>query len=177
MKRLQNVVCFSIVLAFLCFAGCRIEKPQDTEGVQEASNAEALAADELFLKRVYRNQQGWVMPVRLHVPEPYDPGKRYPLILYLHGAGKRGTDNLSHLTGTDQWGSHIWITPEHEQDYPCFVLVPQCGSGRLWQNLGSADLSWELQSVLFIMQDVQGKYSIDPDRLYITGYSMGSYGT
>jgi len=71
-------------------------------------------------KRVYRNAEGESIPYRLFVPSAYDPQKKYPLVLFLHGAGERGDDNEAQL-----------IHPEVlrfvcDEANPCFLVAPQC---------------------------------------------------
>src|SRR5690606_10849573 len=63
------------------------------------------------------------MPYRLFVPKDYDPSKSYPLVLFLHGGGERGTDNEKQLLAND--GAIIWAAPENQAKHPSFVLAPQ----------------------------------------------------
>ncbi|RMG03596.1 MAG: hypothetical protein D6741_02120, partial [Planctomycetota bacterium] len=77
-------------------------------------------------KRVYRNDAGETLPYRLLVPENYDADKRYPLILFLHGAGERGDDNELQLKHAQVL--HLAADPAH----PCFVVAPQCPVNQKW---------------------------------------------
>ncbi|UHA60203.1 hypothetical protein KDJ21_026450 [Metabacillus litoralis] len=63
------------------------------------------------------------MPFRLFVPEGYEPGKSYPLVLFLHGGGERGDDNLKQLVNND--GAIFWATAENQSKAQVFVLAPQ----------------------------------------------------
>jgi predicted peptidase len=99
----------------------------------------------------------------LFLPEGYDAssGKRWPLILFLHGAGERGTN--------------IWQVTKHgppkivvtETNFPFIVVSPQCPDGKIWSN----DL------LLALLDDAEKKYAVDTHRVYLTGLSMGGFGT
>ena len=86
---------------------------------------------------------------------------RLPMILFLHGAGERGS-NLEDL-------KRIGVAKivEEQPDFPFIVVSPQCPRGERWSvNLLSA-----------LLDDVMAQYHVDPDRVYLTGLSMGGYGT
>lgn len=117
------------------------------------------------------NARGRMMPYRLFIPTGYDQAKKYPLVLWLHGANSVGNDNRKQISQASTIGTHIWTRPENQAKYPVFVLAPQCPSGKSWNTPG------ELDMVLEILAAVQKEFSIDPQRLYIAGQSMGGYGT
>jgi len=97
----------------------------------------------------------------LYVPKDYDKSKPTPLMLFLHGAGERGTD----INKVKMHGPPKQIAAGKE--FPCIVVSPQCPSGIWWQE-------FELMALL---DDVATKYNVDPDRIYLTGLSMGGFGT
>jgi predicted peptidase len=111
------------------------------------------------------------MPYRLFIPKGYDPSRKYPLVLWLHGAGSVGTDNQKQISQASRIGTHIWTTPENQAKNPAFVLAPQCPPGQSW------NVPAELDLVLQILTAVQKEFSIDAHRLYVAGQSMGGYGT
>ncbi|MDT8860827.1 chitobiase/beta-hexosaminidase C-terminal domain-containing protein [Alkalihalobacillus sp. MEB130] len=127
------------------------------------------------------------MPYRLYVPENYDPSVSYPLVLFLHGGGERGTDNNRQLTAND--GAVIWAAPENQAKNPAFVLAPQArnqhdggfGITRNYDNIVDLarvfEFSEDLGTAYEILQKVIGEYNIDTNRLYSTGLSQGGYGT
>ena len=145
------------------------------------SSNRPLGAADGYQPHVYKNADGQVLPYQLLKPGNYDPGKKYPLVLFLHGAGERGTDNqaqLKHVTA-------IFTTPENREKYPCFVLVPQCPPDRKW-----AEVDWSAQHHLTpkkpsiplamsmdVIAQLEKEYSIDAKRLYVMGLSMGGYGS
>lgn len=107
---------------------------------------------------------GLTMPFRLYVPKDWKPEKRYPLVLFLHGGGERGDDNISQLLAYE--GALVWT----RQAEPCFVLAPQCPEG---------EPGWLEKHCLVAraaMEQVMEAYPIDKDRLYLTGMSMGGGG-
>ena len=144
------------------------------------SAARAADPKEVFEAKVFEGFAG-KLPYRLMKPKDYDAGKKYPLVLFLHGAGERGEDNTVQLVH----GMADFASEENRAKYPCFVLAPQCPAGKKW-----AEVDWSAsthkqpekpsdpaQNTLELMDVLAKDFSIDPTRLYITGLSMGGYGT
>lgn len=98
----------------------------------------------------------------LHLPPGYATGrKRWPLILFLHGAGERGTDlNLVKKHGVAK-------IVEAQPDFPFIVVSPQCPT----------DGWWSSELLAAILDEVEREYRVDNKRIYLTGLSMGGYGT
>jgi predicted peptidase len=126
-----------------------------------------------FVARVYRNGRK-TMPYRLFLPTGYDAQKRYPLVVWLHGAGGMGRDNLRQISGDQIAGTRIWTTPEHQAKYPAFVLAPQSAGD--WADVNHDSLSAPLALVVGILDLLAGEFSIDPQRVYVAGQSNGGYG-
>ena len=101
------------------------------------------------------------MPYRLMKPIHFDSNKRYPVIVSLHGGGGRGTDNRKQLRG---WNRLLAEEPRRS-DYPCYVLAPQ------------ANRLWDAAHLKNIKEVIAALPSVDLDRLYILGHSMGGHGT
>ncbi len=100
----------------------------------------------------------------LFLPEDYGQTERkWPLIVYLHGASVRG----SNLERVKRYGLP-WLV-ENRKDFPFIVISPQCPSGTRW-----VDLSPEF--VMRILDEVCDEHAVDRDRVYITGVSMGGHG-
>ncbi len=99
----------------------------------------------------------------LFLPRDYglQKSKRWPLILVLHGAGERGTN----LTLVTKHGPPKIV--QQKPDFPFIVVSPQCPSGQRWDN----DL------LLALLDNVVRQYKVDQSRIYLTGLSMGGYGT
>jgi poly(3-hydroxybutyrate) depolymerase len=121
-----------------------------------------------FVPRRYTNAQG-VLLYRLFIPTNYSASSHYPTTLFLHGAGERGSDNRLQLTG--QTGCLVFASETNQLKYPSFMVAPQCPSGASW-----TDATRRTQ-VLGLMNALAAEFSIDTDRLYITGLSMGGMGT
>jgi predicted esterase len=118
-----------------------------------------------YLAFIYIDPQGNVMPYRLFKPLDYDPSRKYPLVVSLHGSGEVGTNNTapaSHMVAL-RLAAHA-----KDPRYSSFVLVPQTYD--YWGYRAQSD-------VLDIMALLEGQYSIETDREYLTGYSLGGYGT
>ncbi len=111
---------------------------------------------------------GQTLPYRLFVPDAYDSLQQYPLVLALHHAGLRGTDNLAQVQNSRIATS--WADPLNQAKYPCLVVAPQCPPPpQTW---------WEYRTLLNdLLDSLSREFSVDTNRLYVTGASMGGYGT
>jgi predicted peptidase len=130
-----------------------------------------------FAVRTFTTADGDTMPYRLFIPDAGARKNRLPLILYLHGGGGVGTDNRKQISGGNTNGTRTWTTPEAQRRHPAFVLAPQLRQNRPSQP-GRADAwSSSVETVLEMVAAVSREFAIDPDRLYVTGQSLGGYGT
>ncbi len=118
---------------------------------------------------------------RLLTPEKVEAGKKYPLVLFLHGAGERGSDNKSQLKYLPTWMAE----PKMRAEHPCYLIALQCPADSKWVNspwdkATSQPLPKEpaepMKMAIAIMNDVVKNEAVDPDRVYLTGLSMGGYG-
>lgn len=124
---------------------------------------------------------GKSLPYRLLKPQDYDASKKYPLVLFLHGAGERGDDNSAQL----KHGAPAFLKPEVRAKFPAFVVAPQCPREQKWADVDwskpvitqPAEASAPAKLALGAIDALQKEFSIDADRIYITGLSMGGYGT
>ena len=102
------------------------------------------------------------MQYLLFLPVDYDKStKTWPLILYLHGGSLRGED--IHLM--KRWGLAEKI--EKEPNFPFIVVSPQCHKGEIWT---------DVDALAAVLDEVSRTHRVDPDRVYITGHSMGGRG-
>jgi len=99
----------------------------------------------------------------LYLPQSYHPKSktRWPLILFLHGAGERGTN----LAKVKVHGPPKLVV--RNRDFPFILVSPQCPNDELW----------DPRSLLVLLDDVIRRYRVDTNRVYLTGLSMGGYGT
>jgi predicted peptidase len=126
-----------------------------------------------FVAGSYRSPSGEAMQYRLFVPPGYDPSRKYPIVLWLHGAAGRGSDNFSQLSGGNFAGSHVWTTEENQAKYHVFVLGPQVDAAKGWARPHTNTPPVSIRLALEILDTVEGKYSIDRAREYVAGQSMG----
>jgi predicted peptidase len=139
--------------------------------------AQILTKDDFtFRKNTYTDKKGNGLPYRLFVPPNYDAKQKYPLVFWLHGAAGRGSDNVKQISGGNENGTHIWTTPANQTQFPAFVLAPQCAEDRFWSDPDSNEISLQLQMALDVLAGVQKEFSIDADRIYVAGQSMGGLG-
>ena len=100
----------------------------------------------------------------LFLPEGYGKNKQaWPVILFLHGAGERGDD----LEKVKKHGPPKLV--EEGKDLPFIVVSPQCPEGDWWTN--------KVETLINLLDDIVARYDVDTERIYLTGLSMGGYGT
>jgi predicted peptidase len=124
--------------------------------------------------------QPFELPYRLMRPSLVEPAVRYPLVLFLHGAGERGDDNKLQLKYLPTW----LASEQNRRQYPAFVVAPQCPAEMKWSNVDWSDnepkplpeISRPMQAVVGLLDEVVKREPVDPRRIYLTGLSMGGYG-
>jgi poly(3-hydroxybutyrate) depolymerase len=121
-----------------------------------------------FVARWFTNAQG-VLPYRLFIPTNYTSAEGFPLVLFLHGLGESGSDNRYQLVG--QTGALVFAAETNQLEHPSFMAAPQCPVGYSW-----ADSSIRLR-VFGMINALQAEFSLDTNRFYITGLSLGGNGT
>lgn len=135
---------------------------------------------EIFDWKQFKNADT-TLPYRIYVPFNYSPDKSYPLLVNLHGAGLRGSDNEKHLKFIET----VMAMPELSVD-DAIIIFPQCPEDGRWTdtdwNRGSYSTdavpeSNELKAVVELVAQLRSEYSIDASRIYSCGFSMGGYGT
>lgn len=130
-------------------------------GLKEGMYAEKITGQ--FSKSISNqglNYQIWGNP-------KLDSTQRYPIVIWLHGSGQSGNDNVSQLGGAPK----ILTTETSQARHPCFFLAPQCPS---------ADIGWKNEvadKLLALIADLIEHLPIDENRIYLTGSSMGGFGT
>lgn len=143
-------------VALLAFASLALVRAADG---QNASADKVEMAKKFSFKKTQRYDLNYL----LFLPKDYSAksGKRWPLILFLHGAGERGTN--------------VWKVATHgppknvveHPEFPFIVVSPQCPEGKTWSN----------DALLGLLDGIMKKYAVDKSRVYLTGLSMGGYGT
>lgn len=125
---------------------------------------------------------GATLPFRMLVPQTIERGEKYPLVLFLHGAGERGVDNQAQLVH----GASEFLQADRRAKYPAFVIFPQCPQEKRW-----VESDWNLKSgrgefplapsvsmrlALEMVDHLCHEFPVDLDRCYVTGLSMGGQG-
>jgi predicted peptidase len=144
--------------------------------IPRASAQQAESPVDGFLARSYHSPGGETMPYRLFIPSGYDAAKKYPLVLWLHGAAGRGSDNLSQISGGNTLGTHVWTTPENQAKYHAFVAAPQVSETKAWARPHANTPAISIRLALEILDAVEKGYNIDAGRVYVAGQSMGGEG-
>lgn len=123
----------------------------------------AVPAERGFLLRTFE-WNGQRYPYSIYVPASFDGKTAIPAVLFLHGAGERGEEGLrSTAIGL---GNAVRFDPAR---WPALVLFPQTPPGRQWA--GDTE-----EMALALLDHVMESYAVDPDRVYLTGLSMGGAG-
>lgn len=146
---------------------------------------EFVAAQDEYERSVFVSSSGDSLNYRLLEPEVMQAGEKYPLVLFLHGAGERGNDNEKQLTH----GGQMFLNPVNREKYPAFVLFPQCPESGYWayENRPQSfiptqmPVGKEMPSVFQAVKELLDMYlanpQVDKSRIYIMGLSMGAMGT
>ena len=152
----------SLVLVFSAANACIVRAAPQADG---------------FVARSYKTSSGATMAYRLFIPRTDNSKQSYPLIVYLHGGAGNGNDNLSQISGGNSNGSHVWVSEKVQKEHPSFVLVPQPFAGATWGGPEASELSVATSMMLGIIDSLRREFPIDLARLYITGQSLGGFGT
>ena len=127
-------------------------EPVDAEAVQEEA-----PQSEQTLVASYPVELDYL----LYLPENYEEQESWPLMLFLHGAGERGDD----LDRVKIHGPPRLI--EEGRSFPMIVISPQCPRGRYWEPV----------ALTALLDHIEDNYNVDDSRIYVTGLSMGGFGT
>ena len=106
------------------------------------------------------------MKYLLFIPDGYgdNPAKKWPLIMYLHGGSRRG-DDIEKLREPG-WGLPALL--EKKKSFPFIVVSPLCPNGEFWT---------DPEALIALLDEIEKHYSVDLSRVYLTGHSMGGFGT
>src|SRR5579862_7999920 len=158
MKHLQS---FALLLSFLFFMGTKVSFAQSSRFSMEKFIS---GNDTLFYRQLFPDA---------------DTMRKYPLVIFLHGSGERGHDNEAQL----KWGVMNFATDQNMVLHPALVIAPQCPDRMSWSNFSRNDMKLQsipskpMELLIELIHKLVKTMPVDSDRIYITGLSMGGYGT
>ena len=138
---------------------------------------------DFFIGMSFTASDNTQLPYRMYLPSDYDGTKSYPVIVFLHGAGERGTDNVSQMKNML---SVFFNRDDKAIIEQSIIIVPQCPKDNQWvdtpwkdgnYSIDTVKESNELNAVVELLNTVKSKYATDEDRYYAMGISMGGFGT
>ena len=140
-----------------------------------------------YASKTYTAADGLTLPYRILFPDGYEDGKKYPLILVLHGAGERGSDNEKQLTH----GGKLFLDSAVRKKYEAIVVFPQCPAENYWASVQidrtktpyvldfdyTRPVTQPLSAAIELVRQLIRDEKVDERCVYITGLSMGGMGT
>lgn len=146
-----------------------------------SSLSHIMAQPTLWSYEKYKNAKGDSLLYRQLSPD-YNTVRKFPLIIFLHGSGERGNDNEAQL----KWGAANFATDKNMMLHPAFVIAPQCPTNGNWANVSdyndqnmtfASSPSKTMELLKQLIDQTKKNLSVDTNRIYITGLSMGGFGT
>ncbi len=134
--------------------------------------------------KIFKGKEG-NLPFQVLKPSNFSEEEKYPLVLFLHGSGERGSDNQKQLVH----GSTLFLDNVNQEKHPAIVVFPQCPSGDFWAKVDFSggrdsrvflDTEAPTKSMSLLLQLVDSIISqpfIDKNKIYVGGLSMGGMGT
>jgi predicted peptidase len=162
----KSKLIFAVILTLLLTAACFGQQLRTIE-----------QREKILVPKVFKNSRSETLLYRLFIPPNYNPKKNYPLVVYLHGGGGRGTDNLKQIDGGNGYLVDLFTESETQARYPSFVVAPQAPDEGWIADYRSVTPTRYLGLVNELVGELRKTYSINGARLYVAGQSMGGFGT
>ena len=184
---------FQLILIFYflfsnCFCGNKGQNKNLSITIKDSSKINMISKDSniinfedenVFKPGYYYDSSRNILPFRILFPLGYNNTKKYPLVIFFHGAGETGNDNISQLTH----GSELFKNKFNMEMYPCFVIFPQCSGDEKWVDADWTEDKSEfkenpnlyMQLSIGLLNKLIFSYNIDTNRLYVMGISMGGF--
>lgn len=141
---------------------------------------------EIYMSQTFTKESfnafGISLPYRFHEPENMADSGKYPLVLFLHGAGERGDDNEAQL----RWGVLDALADPESPLHGAYIIAPQCPLEKQWVDTPWAEGAYCISKVketpylaaaVQLVKETMEKYSIDEDLVAVMGISMGGFGS
>ncbi len=130
--------------------------------------------------RIFMNDAREVLPYRVYIPEDLKPEEKVPLVIFLHGSGECGVDNMKQML----WGPDAMMAYSRAKKTPVIIVAPQCPPGEVWAPLfwqaGAAKPAKTQAKMGRLVKELAEKciatMPVDKDRVLLTGLSLGGYG-
>ncbi len=164
-KKTADTVAITQILPIQSVQGKKIQAQKQTV---IARSTHTFVADDFIQAAFPDRQTGIDLAYNLFTPKHMQPGKKYPLVLFIHDASGAGKDVRNTLLQGN--GATVWATPEWQDRHPCFVLAPQFAQVTVDDDFNTTP---DLDACLNLVDSMMKQYPIDPDRVYATGQSMG----
>ena len=119
-----------------------------------------------FVQTEYKDSKGTQLRYAILKPAKLKPDTKYPLVVSLHGSGGRGSKNWQGNCAANK----VLSQPAMRQKYPCYIIAPTVNRNQRWDGA-------PLTALIELVKSSLKKHAIDPDRIYVTGQSMGGAGT
>lgn len=166
-KWMNLISIMSICFLALSLYGC--SKTNSSDEDKEFQSILAEVEDKYEQLEFEDKETGKTLSYNLYIPENYNPNEQYPLILFmpdLRVEKQKGTSDALSLG----YGAVIWATEEEQKKHPGFVLVPKYSEKIANDDFETTD---EAEMTVRLLDYIKNQYSIDENRLYATGQSMG----
>jgi predicted peptidase len=142
----------------------------------------AFSQTSAFSQEKYINKTRDTLNYRMTYPD-WNTSRKYPLVVFLHGSGERGNDNESQL----KFGIMDLAGDKISSMYPAFIIAPQCPQNMYWSNISEDTITHQIhllsspsnpmKLLIQLIHKLEKDLPIDTNRIYITGLSMGGFGT
>ena len=172
MKYIKPLILFFLI----AIVGCKEKKSSEVE-IPTDENASWQASSS------YDSTGNLVSIYNYLEPIEVSEDKKYPLVLFLHGAGERGDDNKAQLKHI----APLFASDSIRELYPSYVVFPQCPEGQYWGSVDTSEGDWtpssslppekSLAGVMKLLDNMIDLYQVDTNRIYVSGLSMGGFGT
>ena len=134
-----------------------------------------------FEAKVYNPPGDNSLLYEIHIPENMDTNKKYPLVVFFHGSEERGMDNKKQLI----FGVREILAYSKQNDAPAIIIAPQLPENQQWVNspwdtdvhIMPREPSLSMKLTIDLIKDTMSNQPVDTKRIYVTGLSMGGFGT
>ncbi|MEO6916293.1 MAG: prolyl oligopeptidase family serine peptidase [Chitinophagaceae bacterium] len=149
-----------------------------------------LACSQAVFEKKTFSRDGSTLNYRIMYPENYSAQKKYPVLLFLHGSGERGSDNEAQL----KHGGSLFLNDTSRREFPAIVIFPQCPNDSAWSRISSRPDSTSLSGrridlrfqstpttpaklAKLLLDSLITSNLADPKKMYVGGLSLGGFGT